>query len=257
VEVNTWLAEGDDEACWTDEKGFWSLDNVPPENVSELPLWLTHPDFVSDLNWRGANRSGSAEYTIAELRAQTARVAMKRGVKVSGTLKDPEGKPVDKAMIVWGHLPYHNPRHQETFTDKEGVFHLPPLAMESTPLTVVAEGFAPQLQWLAPGGLFVNMEIHLERGQTTTFKFVDGDGKPIPKVQVNVAKWRGEKTLFNWRHPNVPYSLIPDQANDQGVWQWTWAPDDAVQYYFFKTGFKETESKPFGPGEHEVVMKRK
>ena len=254
IGYDRYLAEGYNDARWTDEKGFWSLDNVPAGDVL-LYFWVSHPDFVSDLDWRGDKRQPACP--LPQLRSQTARLSMEKGVKISGTLKDPEGKPVDNAMVVWGHRPYHNPRHQETFTDKNGIYHLPPLTAAPTVLTIVAEDFAPQLQPVTPTGATMNADFTLQRGATTLLKFVDSNGKPVPKVQVNIAHWRSEETLFNWRHPNVPYSQIPDQADEHGIWKWTWAPNDPVQYIYGKEDFVRDKEQDFGPGEHEVVLQRK
>ena len=255
ITTNEWLAEGK-EACRTDERGFWSLDNAPPGGDLGFSLWLSHPDFVSDLNWRGPG--GKPGFTTEELRTQNARVSMVKGVKISGAVKDPDGKPVAQAMVIWGHDPYQNPRGQETFTDQSGVYHLPPLAAEPTPITLVAEGYAPQLQVVTPDiNANTNVDFDLERGNPTHFHFVDDAGEPIPKVSVNVAGWRGELTLFNWRHSNVPYSHIPDRADDKGEWKWDWAPGDAVNYYFRKEGYESEPRPSYGPGEHEVVLLKK
>jgi hypothetical protein len=69
-------------------------------------------------------------------------------------------------------------------------------------------------------------------------------------------------SLFNWRHPNVPYSKIPDKADEGGRYEWTWAPEDKVRYYFSKEGYEviageDDEGAPYGPGTHKITLLRK
>jgi hypothetical protein len=192
---------------------------------------------------------------VEQLRAQTLAVGMETGVQVSGTIKDPTGKPVSGAMVVWGDRPYHNSNVQEAFTDKDGRYRLPPLTEGNTTLTIVAPGFSPELKpvrLLTPG---ITADFRLRAGQTTVFRFVDANGKPVPQVTINIARWRDMESLFNWRHPNVPYSKIPDRSDENGRYEWTWAPDDAVEFFFSKEGYlSKGEGLSFGPGTHEVTL---
>ena len=253
VVVSRWLASGKD-GCITDTQGYWSLSNVPSGYDHRIGLWLTHPGYVDDLDWRGIN--DTPQFTFEQLRDRVARTVMESGVKVSGVITDQNDNPVPKAMVVWGDNPYHNERDQETFTDKEGLYQLPPLAAGSTVLTVVAPGSAPQLRPIKLIGSSMTVNFKLKRGKTIRFSFVDADGNPIPQVRVNIAGWRGRKTLFNWRHPNVPYSKIPDRADKGGVYVWDWAPEDAVGFYFYRGGYRSSGKRSYGPGAHHITLQR-
>jgi len=254
VGVSRWLASGED-GCMTDMRGYWSLSNVPAGNSHMISLWLTHPGYVDDLSWRSFN--GQQQFTLKQLRDRVAKNVMENGVKVSGVLTDQNDNPIPKAMVVWGDKPYHNERDQQTFTDKRGLYQLPPLAAGSTVLTVVAPGSAPQLKPIKLNGSSMTVDFQLTRGKTIRFSFVDGDGKPIPEARVNIAGWRGRETLFNWRHPNVPYSKIPDRANSEGVYVWDWAPEDPVEFYFYEEGVRsKSEKRIYGPGAHQIILQR-
>ncbi len=248
--VNEWLAEGKD-ACVTDEHGFWALNNVPAGPDWHIGLRLRHPDHVDDLEWRG--RSG-APFSLQQFRDQSAITVMQTGVRVTGTITGPDGKPVPKALVIWGDRPYHNSNVQETFADEAGRFRFPPLMPGKTLLTVIAEGHSPLLKEIELTATPQVENVQLQPGKTLTIKFIDSSGKPVPKVSVNITGWREKETLFNWRHPNVPYSKIPDEANDQGIYTWTWAPDDAVEYLFWKKGSKLTHRTSLSPGEHEIIV---
>lgn len=248
--VSRWLAEADD-ACVTDEHGFWALNNVPAGPDWRISLRLQHPDHVDDLTWRGMR---GAPFSLQQFRDQTAITVVQTGVRVTGTVTGADGKPVPKALVIWGDKPYHNSNVQETFADDSGRFRLPPLLPGRTLLTVIAPGHSPLLKEIQLTAKTHTEDLQLQPGKTVTFKFVDAAGKPVPKVLVNITGWRGKETLFNWRHSNVPYSKIPDQSNEQGIYTWTWAPDDAVDYLFSKKDSTWTQRPTFTPGEHEITF---
>lgn len=248
--VNRWLATGAD-AIITDEHGFWAVSNVPAGTDWKIGLRATHPEHVSDVDYRGGR---GLPISLAQLRDQSHKLVMERGVKVSGTITSPEGKPVAGALVIWGDTPYHNTNIQEALTDEAGRYHLPPLRAVRTPLTVVAEGHCPVLTEVELSGRTLEKSFLLRPGRTVTFRFVDAAGNPVPKAQVNITKWRERETLFNWRHSNVPYSKIPDRADDAGVYVWKWAPDDVVEFMFSKKGYLTERERVFGPGTHDIVL---
>ena len=80
-----------------------------------------------------------------------------------------------------------------------------------------------------------------------------GSGQSIPGVNVHVAKWRGNKALYNHRHPNVLNTQIPYQSNEAGSYQWTWAPDDAVTYTFWKEGYQSRDASLVADGKEQTI----
>ena len=75
------------------------------------------------------------------------------------------------------------------------------------------------------------VDFQLKPGKRLRVRFVDATGKPLPNVEARIQRWQGKESLYNVKHPNVIESAIPRQAKD-GVYEWTWAPDDAVTYRF-------------------------
>jgi protocatechuate 3,4-dioxygenase beta subunit len=255
VLFDTWLAEGDD-ARTTDAQGRWTLDNVPPGDDVEVQLRLGHPDYISDYQWGVMQQH--AKVSTAVLRKQTGAIVMARGIRVTGTVSDPTGKPIAGAVVVWGDDPYLMPGSQEVRTDQRGVYRFAPLPPMSVSLTVIAPGWAPDLKKAAITFENPTFDFQLKPGKTLRLRFVDAAGKPVPEVGVGIAGWRGGKSLYNHRHPNVLDTKIPVVADKNGVYQWTWAPSDQVQYYFGKQGYQYVESEPYTAdgATHEIKLAR-
>jgi hypothetical protein len=217
-----WLSEGDD-AATTNAEGRWSLNDVPPGDETRIHVKLSHPDYVSDFDWG------------EPVRATTTHFAMVRGTRVMGTISDADGKPVSRALVIWGDDPYlQNRPQQEVHADEQGVYRLPPLPDGRMTVTVVAPGWMPELRHVEITQKMAPVDFQLKPGKTLRIKFVDKAGNPIPGVGVGIQGWRGEKSLYNHKHPNVVDSQIPRQADANGAYEWTWAPDDPVTYSFFK-----------------------
>ncbi len=245
-----WLSTGEN-AIRTDAEGKWSLTNVPAGDV-EVSLLLTHPDYASDAGWGGLQTE--QKITMESLRDGTATVVMHRGISVTGTVTDSEGKPVPEAMIVWGDDPYFQWGSQETRTDKEGRYKTPPLTYGPMTVTVVAEGFAPQQEKIElPSQIAVFFK--LAAGKPIRIHFIDEMGAPVPEVHVGIKSWRGNQGLFNDKHPNVLDSKIPRQANKDGLYEWTWAPSDEVTLSFYKEDFRAVEAQGVTGGKGPLGIK--
>ncbi|MGO9112173.1 MAG: M56 family metallopeptidase, partial [Thermoguttaceae bacterium] len=231
VEVDQWLAEGDG-ARITDAAGRWTLDNVPDGNDLRVHLSVTHPDYISDLSWGGLQELQGV--TLESLRKQEGTIVMARGISLTGSVTDPHGKGIAGAVVVWGDDPYdqtgsHQEHRQEVRTDATGVYRLPPMSPTTMTVTVIAEGWKPELKEVAITRENPKVDFQLEKGKTLRIRFVDSSGKPIPAVWVGIQQWRGCKSLYNTKHAIVLETRIPNQAGKNGVYEWTWAPDDEVQ----------------------------
>jgi hypothetical protein len=252
---STWLATGDDPdgAVKTDAQGFWSLDNVPPDDDVQVSLIFQHPDYVSDRNWGGLQ--GEQKVTFQSLRRKSAAIVMKKGIRLSGKVVGGDMKPVSNAVVIWGDDPYFEWGSQEVRTDENGGYLLPALPPGEMNVTVLAPGWAPMMQTvaLAPGKDRADFE--LKEGKPLRLKFVDADtGVVVPGVHVGIESWRAGKSLYNHRHPNVIDTRIPIAANDAGVYEWRWAPEDEVQYYFYKEGYGQREKVSLiAKGEEQTI----
>jgi protocatechuate 3,4-dioxygenase beta subunit len=257
--VNRWLAE-EDGALTTDAQGRWTLNNVPKGDDLNVSIRLTHPDYVSDMTWGGMQ--GIQNVTLASLREQKGTIVMYRGISVTGTVTNPDGKPVAGAVLAWGDDPYAQTSsilsRLEVRSDEKGVYKIPPLPPLTMTLTVMAEGWAPDLRKISITRENPRVDFQLKPGKKLRLKFIDGAGKPIPQVYVGIEGWRGYKSLYNEVHPNVLDSKIPRQADKNGVYEWTWAPSDEVLYGFGKEGYEAIESREVTAdgAEHVIRMSK-
>lgn len=216
-----------------------------------MSLKIAHPGYISDPEWGTLQKEPGVE--MPALRARTATITMNGGLSVMGTATDPEGRPVAGAVVVRGEDPYFERGSQEVRTDANGVYHLPPLPRGPLTITVIAPGWMPMQKKidLQPGSMPV--DFPLEPGKELRIRFVDRLGQRIPGVGVMIAEWHGNKVLYNHRHSNVLNTEIPNQAGDAGLYEWTWAPDDAVTYRFGRRGYVDRNAVLVADGEEQTI----
>ena len=246
-----WLAHGSDAAI-TDADGRWQIDNVPDHPQAELSLMVSHPDYVSDEYWKQSQKV--AGITTAMLRQQTAILQLKRGVIVRGRVMDSAARPIKDAVVVLGDDP------TKIFpTDADGQFQLRPLAPQLITLTVIATGFAPQLHKLNLQAGLPPQEFRLESGKPIHLRVVDAAGAPIPRAFVNLIEWKGSRSLqsiHNANRPQASDTAVPKRTDEDGLWQWPWAPDAPVKLQITSTGFAVCEFEIGGGApERRVVLK--
>ena len=234
-----WLAADEGTVPVTDEQGRWTLDNVPPGNDLDLRLKLSHPDYISDPNWGTSQEEQGID--LKALRARTATITMRGGLVATGTVTDAAGKPIAGAIVVRGDHPYWEEGSQEVRTDEHGRYRLPPLPSGQVNVTVMATGWMPAITKVDIRQGMSPFDFRLRPGNDLQIRIVDQAGTPIPGVEVAIDKWRGGESLYNHKHPNVLDAGIPRFADDKGLFHWTWAPDEAVNYTLFKEGYVRHE----------------
>lgn len=253
---NIWLAELDSRRT-TDAQGRWKLDTAPAGDEFGFKIMLNHPDHISDYSWGGLQDEQAVG--AESLRDGTATIVMHRGIKLSGVVVDAEKKAVADAVIIWGDDPYLQQGSQEVRTNAKGRYQFPPLPAGTLNVTVVGAGWAPQQRTveLAPGES--TADFALKPGKKLRLHFVDDDGAEIPGVGVGIDSWRGGKALYNHKHPNVLDTKIPVAADNNGLYEWTWAPDDEVTFNFYKEGYRELRNLKFTADdetEYDVTLSK-
>ena len=251
---DTWLSNGVT-AIRTDADGLWTLRNVPPGDDVQVRIKLSHPDYINDSNWGELQRQQFV--TTRSLRDQTAEIVMHRGPSITGTVRVPGQKPVANAVVIWGDRPYFQPGSQEVRTNEQGVYTLPPLPNGQVAVTVAAEGWMPERRKITIEPAMRPVDFDLKPGKKLRVRFVDDSAAPVPDVYVGIGHWRGAESLYNHKHENVLDTKIPRSADHDGIYEWKWAPDDAVEYRFSKEGFAEpTATLTADDSEHVITMHR-
>ncbi|HEY1599586.1 MAG TPA: carboxypeptidase regulatory-like domain-containing protein [Pirellulales bacterium] len=225
---DAWLSSGPI-SIRTDAEGRWTLRNAPPGDDVAVQIKLSHPDYINDREWGQLQREQFI--TTKALRAQSAEIVMHRGLSLGGTITDSEGRPVVGALAIWGDRPYweHRP-HQEVRTDERGEYRFPQLPVGKVRVTIVAKNWMPEMRMVEITQQNAPQDFQLKPGKTLRVQLVDVAGAPIKKGYFGVASWRGAESLYNEDHPNVLDSQIPRHPGDNGIYEWTWAPDDAVKF---------------------------
>jgi thiol-disulfide isomerase/thioredoxin len=246
-----WLNLGDETK--TDFQGRWMIDTAPPGNDFEVRVIATHPDYISLRTY--SDSSFEKPLPVEELRAQTATTVMKRGVRVIGTITTPDGKPVAGALAIWGDQPYweHRPQ-QEVRADEHGVFRFPPLPPGPMRITVVAKGWMPEMRNIEISKGTPAVGFRLKPGKILRIRFVDPSGAPVSRLLMQIHSWRGAESLYNYEHPNVLESNIPRHPDKNGVYEWTWAPDDAVTYQISAGGDFSAPEATFTADDQEHIF---
>jgi thiol-disulfide isomerase/thioredoxin len=178
---------------------------------------------------------------------------MRGGLSATGTVIDPDGKPVVGAVVVRGERPYWDVGSQEVLTDDHGVYRLPPLPRGPLTITVVAQGWMPSQKKVELQPNPKPVDFQLGPGKEMRIRVVDRLGAPIPGVTVQIDQWRGNESLYNHRHPNVLNTQIPVQSDESGIYRWTWAPDDVVAYQFGKEGYAARKAELTADGKEQTI----
>lgn len=251
VRYNTWLALKETAAV-TDAAGRWAVNNVPDHPDVQLAVLVSHPDYVGDTSWRDPTRGGPL---MSQYRDGSATLTLEAGVVVTGRVTDPDGKPVKDAIVIHGEDPYGTTARMDFLTDADGRFRLPALAPHGTTLTVIAPGWAPQERALDVRPGLAPQDISLAPGKTIRLHVLDEAGKPVPSAYVGVAEWQGKKALHNKRHPSVNDTQVPNRTDENGFYEWDWAPESPVKFSVRVSGSSAALVAAGGEPEQTVVLK--
>ena len=120
----------------TDAQGRWHCDIVPAV-LADVWIRLEHPDYASDTGY-----GSTPKPTMDQLRHGTGVMVMKKGVAVSGVVRDSDGRSLPGASVAQGSDRWGS-RYPDTTTDADGRFRFAQVAPGDLVLTVQAKGHAP------------------------------------------------------------------------------------------------------------------
>lgn len=232
----------------TDEQGRWSIGGIHPGAVCELRA--THPDYLGN-GPRGKTRD-QLKVTAQASATDAPPIVLRRGVRLTVRTTDPQGEPVKGAVVIWGDDPYAQMTDTAVVTNAQGTCRLPSFGEGPLRVTVVAPGWMPDSRMVDLRKQKKPLEVHLKPGRKLRLHFVDDSGAPVPGVGAWVAKWRGVENL----HSNVNGHIkiaIPGKADEHGVYEWDWAPDDAVSFRFNHQDFAGIEQSITADGKEQML----
>ncbi len=237
-----------DEIAVTDAAGKWHIDTAPaqPEHLS---IEVKHHDYSQSSPYRTISESAADE-----LRRGVYETAMGTAVseQICGIVLDPDGKAVQDARVVIAN-DYHASNKPTTLTDADGKFALAaPKIQWDTYATVTAKGFAPE-QVKIPGtgqpqpdakADAKPLEIRLSRPVKLEGTIVDGNGKPLRGVIVQLEQWRQNRAL--------KWSTTTDH---NGYFIWKEAPADTVQLDVIREDMALLTDVKVTPGGAPIQLK--
>jgi len=189
----------------TDINGFW-LCEVMPDNVNELFLQLSHPDYSIK-----RTTIPQANLNVYDLLMHQAVFTLEKGQSCSGSVMDSLGNPIEKAYVLLGFGYPDFTRTDFALTDANGIFDFPDvghiLRKPNWGVLVAAKGYAPKLSQASWDSKPDTLQFILDTGRTVTGKVKDEEGKPIKGATVNVQSWEGGNAL----HRVGPYRGKTDE----------------------------------------------
>ena len=181
----------------------------------------------------------------------TAVVVLKRGIAVTGTVTDPEGKPVANALVAQGDDRIGGSHFPTTRTDQQGHYQLGGFAPGGAVLTVISPELAPAIRNVnvQEAGFFSKMasvDFRLEKGHALRLRIVDKEQHPLPGVFIAPDTWRGHRTLTDLG--------IAKRTDAEGRWTWLWAPNDSVEMQIEKDGYISPGTMRLAAQDSEQVI---
>jgi hypothetical protein len=227
----------------TGPDGRWRTESAPP-GADEVELELIHPDFVSD-DSRPLGFPSKRFPRPANLRDQSDRQVLLKGLVLEGLVIDDEGRPIAGARIEDSTRELSSPEFPWCHpTDAEGHFHIHLPRGKSFLLAAEAEGYVSAAQDVSPAADQPVIKFQLARGKRLRGRVVDPAGQPIEGAQVSAAIG-----LLNQR------GLFRAWTNERGRFDWDDAPAENVQFRCAAEGYIDDEKSWFKPGNEVNEIK--
>lgn len=191
--------------------GTWSYGCVPA-SMDSASFTFNHPKFMAE---RAAFPRG--QYDAAGNGKTEAKVELKRGLSITGTVTDDSGQPVSGALV---RTKFVN-EQREARTGDDGKYELVGCEPRMARIVVSSPGKAMDMKEVRIGQQPEPVDFVLKPGGHLRVIALDENGKPIPKTRIFFQQWRGRIEYFEFDHVN-------GYADENGVWEWNEAPHDAI-----------------------------
>ena len=162
-------------------------------DLRKFEIRLDHPDFIGfEFDLRQPSPPMHA------LRDGSAIQVMKRGLRITGTVRDSSGAAVGNALVLAGQFysrtpsPEAEPIEDATTarTVRDGTFSIGGIPSGLQQILVLADGFAPAQSAVTLADETTMVDFVLDRGRTVTGRIVDEARNPIANARVGVEDWK-------------------------------------------------------------------
>lgn len=235
----------------SDANGRWSFDWIPAGEQIGVEIKLSHPDFISDQS--SSELQSPQGVMMAALRDQTATFVMQPGGRLLGLVHDAEENPIAGAIVLRGDGGLLD-RKSKVLTDQEGHFELPPVKSDDPIIAIFAKGWMPVLKAVETGSEVQTLDVQLVHGRQLRLKFVDSEGQPIPNVRASLTYWLAPQANAHFLVMGSRWPFLPYRANEAGVYDWNWAPDDPLAFRASAKGFASEEFTVTADGTTQTIV---
>jgi hypothetical protein len=224
----------------TDTQGLWQAKGLPPDLMDHIAFDVKHPDYMeTNLNIR------SDAAVEKQLRAGTLRIVLRQGLQVLGLVKDESDNPIPGASVWVNERFYRN--RQESKTDESGRFTFKNVAEGDVRFSVLAKGRKPDSRMFKVRAGMDEIVFRLGPGRSIRALVQNEASEPLADVRVVLE---GSGNIGN------TYEFSTKTGAD-GRFEWDGAPDDPMQFYFYKEGYEQLRNKALYPDEESVVTLHK
>lgn len=196
----------------TDADGRWRC-NLFPARWAACSLRVSHPDYLL------RPYTEMLKPPAAELRAGNWVARLRRGVRLTGIVRDQEDRPVAGAVVACGPKGLYQKDWPVERTDDEGRFELGGAPPGAATILVAAKGMTPDRREIVIRPDSAPLEFRMKPGRKVRVQFVDEQGRPIVIPEVPI--WD-----FDGNHAAIEAGATTKATNVDGVWEWNGAPDE-------------------------------
>ncbi|HUT95257.1 MAG TPA: carboxypeptidase regulatory-like domain-containing protein [Thermoguttaceae bacterium] len=225
----------------TDAQGRWTYLSFPAD-LRQLEIGLEHPDYLAT-----RATEPTSKFALSADEAPAGVLVMKRGLPITGKVTDEEGRPVAGAVVRYRDSRDYGIRILKAETDENGSYRLANGRPGDTFLTASAEGWAPSLEKTRIAPDMDPVDFKLTRGRPLRVRVVDPDGKPLPRVGVE---------LWTWQQNDIS-GVLPSgcgETDADGVWTWPHAPQGPIAFAISKRGYAYVGDRELAAGPQENVV---
>ncbi|MEM8943817.1 MAG: carboxypeptidase regulatory-like domain-containing protein [Planctomycetota bacterium] len=225
----------------TDSAGRWQVQSKDlPDR--QIQLKLSHDDYVS-------HRSYAPRASWSELKSLDHVLVLEKGIEFPGRVVNTNGEPISDAMIFLGSSRYLGSvdRKKSTgTTGKDGSFRFGNAKPGGTIVTVSAQGWAPELRTVTIERDMDPIEFVLQPGREIRVRVTDPDDLPIAGVGISADEWRG--------HRSLPEGLYRGKTDQDGIWQSSSMPDEAVKFDLYVRGHMSSRDNQLRPSDETQTI---